>query len=75
MDNKSDKKFLIMQDITESNRQESDEKMENFTDDLKAMIISNITSIEDHIHIPRSSPDHKESAQTQIILLWYWITG
>ena len=35
MDNKSNEQFITMQATIESNRQESDEKMENITEDLK----------------------------------------
>ena len=49
MDNKSDDKLLIMQDTIESNNQDYDEKMNNFTEDLTAMIISMM----DQIKIPK----------------------
>ena len=51
MDNKSDEQFIILQSTIESNKQdmksnkqESDEKMMNLTEYLKAMIESTITS-------------------------------
>ena len=45
MDKKSVKKLLIMQSTTESNRQESDEKMKKLIEDLKEIITPTITSM------------------------------
>ena len=45
MDNISYEKLLIMQATIESNRQESDEKMKNLTEDLIAMITSMLDQI------------------------------
>ena len=43
MYNKSDKQYLIVQATIESNKQESYDKMKNLIEDLKALIVSNIT--------------------------------
>ena len=61
MDNKSDDKLLIIQATIETNRQYSDEKTNNLTEDLTAMI----TSMMDQIKIDKFSPDNKDSPNTQ----------
>ena len=40
MDNKSDDQLLIVQATIEPNKQDSDEKMKNLTEDLTEMIAS-----------------------------------
>ena len=57
MNNKSDEKLLIMQATTEANRHDSDEKMNNLTEDFTAMI----TSIMDQIKMSKSSVDNEYS--------------
>ena len=50
-----------MKSTIESNRQDSDEKMNNITEDLTKMI----TSMMDWIKISRSSPEKKDSPKAQ----------
>ena len=45
IDNKSDEQLLMVQAAIEANRQYSDYKMKNITEDFKAMITSIIISI------------------------------
>ena len=61
MDNKSDEKLLIVQSIIEANKQDSDEKMNNLTEDLTGMI----ASMMDQIKISKSSIDKKGSPKDQ----------
>ena len=68
MDNKSGEKFIIMKYANESNKKEmkynkqySDEKTMNITEDFKEMIVSSITSTTDQINMLKSSPDQKDS--------------
>ena len=48
MDNNSDEIYIIMQATIESNRKDSDDKITNLTEELKAIITSTITSMMDH---------------------------
>ena len=59
--NKSDYQLLIMQARIEFNRQYSDEKIKNLTEDLTAMI----ASIMYQINIYKYSPDKKDSPKYQ----------
>ena len=61
MNNKSDGQLLIMQVTIEANRQDSSNKMENLTEELKAMI----RSMMDQIKISKSSPCKKDSPKAQ----------
>ena len=61
MDNKLDGQLLITQATIDANRQDSDEKSKNLTEDLTAMI----ASIMDQIKIPKYSPDKKDSPKAQ----------
>ena len=65
MYNKSSEQLLIMQSTIESNRKDSDEKLNNLTEDLKAMIASTITSMMDQINISILSPNHNDSPKSQ----------
>ena len=58
MDNKSNEQLLVIQSANEAN---TDEKIENATEDLKSMITLTITSMMDQINISKSSPDHEYS--------------
>ena len=55
MFNKSNEQLLIMQTTIESNRQESNEKMDKLIEYLKAMITSTVTEIMDYINISKPS--------------------
>ena len=57
MYNKSEYHLLIMKDTIEANRQDYDEKMNNITECLTAMI----TSMMDHIKMSKDSPNNKYS--------------
>ena len=48
MDNNYDEQLLIMKSTIESNKQETDDKIANLTEDLKSMFTSIIVSIMDH---------------------------
>ena len=62
MENKSDEHFLFIQAITEANRQETDEKLTNLTEDLKVMITSTITSIMYQNNNYKSSPFQNDAS-------------
>ena len=57
MDNKSDEQFLIMQATIEVNRQDYEDKMKKFIEDLKAMITSTIISTMSQMDISKPSQD------------------
>ena len=61
MDKNSYDQLLIMQVTIDANRQDSDEKMNNITEDLTSMI----TSIMDHIKYFKYSPYNKDSPKYQ----------
>ena len=61
MDNKSDYQLLIVQADIEANRQDSDEKMKNITEELTAMI----ASMMDQIKIQKLSLNKKDSPKNQ----------
>ena len=61
MDNKSDENFLIFQSTIEANKQESYDKINKLTEDLKSMITSTITSTMGQMKNSKSSPDHNYS--------------
>ena len=65
MDNKSNMQLLIMKSIIEANRHDSDVKIKNLTEYLKEMITSTIISMIDHINIPKSLSDQKDSSKDQ----------
>ena len=72
MDNKSDEQFIIMQATIEtnkqdmrSNKQESDKKMMNTTEDFKSMLTSTITSMMDRINMSKYSPSQRDSPNPQ----------
>ena len=57
MDNKSDEQFLVMKATIEVNRQNYEDKMKKFIEDLKAMITSTITSTMSQMDISKPSQD------------------
>ena len=61
MDNNSDDQLLIMQATIEVNKQNSDEKTKNITEDLTALIASMMNQIK----IFESSLDNKYSPKDQ----------
>ena len=61
MDNKPDNQLIIMQAIIEANKQDSDEKTKNLTQDLTGMI----TSTKDQIKMQKSSRENKNSPKAQ----------
>ena len=65
MDNKYYEKLLIMPAKIEANRKESNDKIKNLTEDLKAIITSTITWIIFQINISESFPYHKDSPKAQ----------
>ena len=72
MDNKYDEQFIIMQATIKSNKQEiksnkqdSDEKMMNLTEDFKAILASSITSMMDHINMYKSFSVQEDSPKHQ----------
>ena len=59
MYNKSDDHLLIMQDIIEANRQDSDEKMKKITEHLTAIIASMMDQIKIYKLLPEKKDLHK----------------
>ena len=73
IENKSYHQFLIIQDTTYANRQDSDDKMkkkDSKVDKLNAMV----KNIMDNIQLSNSSPDKMDNQRTRILLLWSWLT-
>ena len=75
MDNKSEEKFIIMQAKIEANRQYYYERMNKPTENLKAMIISTITSMMDQINISNYHQKIRIHQILRILPLWYRPTG
>ena len=61
MDNKSNENFLIIQAIIEANRQETDEKLTQITEDLK-FLTATITSMMDQTNNSMFSPSQKDTS-------------
>ena len=59
MYNKWDDQLLIMQDIIEANRQDSDEKMKKITEHLTAIIASMMDQIKIYKLLPEKKDLHK----------------
>ena len=67
--------FLIMEATIESNKQQSDEKMKNLTEDLKSMTTSTIKSTMGHMNINKFSPGQNNHQILRTLPLWSQLTG